>query len=244
MSQKSNSVLLLLALVPAPSLGVLCGMVWFPDTAFGKLFFGATKIWMFALPLVWWWRNRSVERGLPRGNLKHGITVSVLAGVAVFAVIVAAYALLGGHFIDRELFADKIRSAGFGDKRVYLVLALYWVCVNSLLEEIVWRRFVTERFARLCGGGVPPFSQSYNIHFAATMPIILSALCFTLHHTLAMGVFFPVLTNLLASAGVFAGGVLFSWFYMRWKSIWPPYVAHVFADVAVFGIGWRIMFYE
>ena len=213
------------ALVPAPSLGVLFGMILFPDTTLGKAVFAATKIWMTALPFVWWRLNRGCEK--PWGKCgKSGIAASLAAGVAIFAVIVGAYALLGDIFIDKEFFAGKMREAGLGDKRVFFGALIYWIFVNSLLEEIVWRWFVTNRFTELA---------------KPAAAVALSGLCFTLHHILAMSVFFPARTNLVASAGVFAGGVLFSWLFIRCKSVWPPYIAHVFADVAVFGIGFRML---
>ena len=240
-SSKSNSILLILALVPAPSLGVLFNMIWFPDTTLGTGVFVATKIWMFSLPFVWWWFNRKkVGKGgvdIPvcaKNNCAQtrmstppsGLLPSTYIGIAIVVVIVGAYILLGERFIDKTFFVDMMHKVGLGNKWVFFGAMMYWICVNSLLEEVVWRWFVTERFA------------------AFTRPaaaVVLSGLCFTLHHILAMSVFFPALTNAIASAGVFAGGVLFSWLYVRYKSIWPPYIAHVFADIAIFGIGYHIL---
>lgn len=229
---KLKSLLLLAALVPAASLGVLFGMMLFPDTTLGKTLFLATKIWMLAIPAVWWLLRR--KRKTPRQEFppqekrsgSEGVIVSVCAGIAILAVIVSAYALLGDRFIDKEFFLEKMRMAGLGGKHVFIAAAAYWICVNSLLEEIVWRWFVTERLS------------DFTCSAAA---VVLSGLCFTLHHILAMSVYFPPLINIMASTGVFIGGVLFSWLYVRYKSIWPPYIAHVFADIAVFGIGYTML---
>ena len=46
-------MLALVLLVPAPSLGVLAAMVFFPNTAIGALCFAASKLWLFGLPIVW-----------------------------------------------------------------------------------------------------------------------------------------------------------------------------------------------
>ena len=39
-----------------------------------------------------------------------------------------------------------------------------------------------------------------------------------------------------------AGGVIWSWFYLRYRHIWPGYVSHVLADVAIFIMTWIIVF--
>ena len=70
----------------------------------------------------------------------------------------------------------------------------------------------------------------------------MTALFFTIHHTLALAAYVPLWQNALASLGVFAASVIWSWLYARYRSIWPCYVCHVLADVAVFAIGWDVLF--
>ncbi len=43
-------------------------------------------------------------------------------------------------------------------------------------------------------------------------------------------------------AQVFIGGATWSWIYLRWRNIYAAYVSHVFADLAVFGVGWWLVF--
>jgi membrane protease YdiL (CAAX protease family) len=67
---------------------------------------------------------------------------------------------------------------------------------------------------------------------------VLGALIFVLHHTIAMAIFgSPWLANLLASIGLFISGAVFSWLYLKYRSIWVPWLAHAICDVAVFGLG-------
>ena len=49
---RAASLLALLLLVPAPSLGVAAEMLWFPG-ALGLSILFATKVWILALPLAW-----------------------------------------------------------------------------------------------------------------------------------------------------------------------------------------------
>jgi membrane protease YdiL (CAAX protease family) len=48
--------------------------------------------------------------------------------------------------------------------------------------------------------------------------------------------------TLLGSAGIFVGGLTWSWLYRRYRSTWPGYVSHILADAAVFVIGWLLLF--
>ena len=42
--------------------------------------------------------------------------------------------------------------------------------------------------------------------------------------------------------GIFIGGTVWSGLYLRYRSIWPGYASHAIVDVAVFGIGWWVIF--
>ena len=73
--------------------------------------------------------------------------------------------------------------------------------------------------------------------------IFLSAGIFVLHHFFALHFLgFALTANLLACLGLFVGGATFSWLYVRYRSIWIPYITHAICDVVVFGIGWMLIF--
>ena len=103
----------------------------------------------------------------------------------------------------------------------------YWVLVNSLLEEYVWRWFVMRQAERLVGS-----------HWA----IALSAAGFTLHHVLAMATYFDARMTAVASLGVFSGGCIWSFCYVKYRSILPGYASHAIVDLVIFLIGYRVLF--
>jgi membrane protease YdiL (CAAX protease family) len=35
---------------------------------------------------------------------------------------------------------------------------------------------------------------------------------------------------------------MWSWLYLRYRSVWPCYVSHAIVDIAVFVVGWLIIF--
>ncbi|MHC4769736.1 MAG: CPBP family intramembrane glutamic endopeptidase, partial [Planctomycetota bacterium] len=105
--------------------------------------------------------------------------------------------------------------------------AVYWCTINSMLEEYVWRWFVSTR----C-----------EVLMPRRLAVMAAGLLFTLHHIIALDVYFDWRIVVLGSMGVFIGGTTWSWLYLRYRNIWAAYVSHVFADVIIFAIGWKLLF--
>ena len=225
-SLRKKTILSLGLLVPAPSIGLLCGMVFFPDTVLGKTIFTISKIWLFGLPAIWY---LFIERGklsvsVPR---KGGFGLGVLSGLAISAAILLAYLLVGQLFLDKGAIRDKVHAIGLDSIGVYAAGAAYWILVNSVLEEYVWRWFVVKQCSRL---------------FRPLTAILLSAFFFTVHHTFGLKTLMPWPATWVCSFGVFTGGALWSWLYVKYESIWPGYVSHAIVDLCIFGIGAVIAF--
>jgi membrane protease YdiL (CAAX protease family) len=226
MVMKKHAFISLLLLIPAPSVGVLFGMILFPDSSIGRGVFIFSKIWMIALPALWFFL---MEGGLPRleKTAAGGYRMGWVSGVVISAFIVGAALLLSRQMIDGGFFKEMMAKVGLDRKNVYIGAALYWVCVNSVLEEYVWRWFVVRQFETLL------------TRFAG---IFAAALGFTLHHFLAMQVYFSPLVAAICSFFIFIGGVWWSWMYVRYKTIWPGWLSHALVDVAVFGTGYYLIF--
>jgi membrane protease YdiL (CAAX protease family) len=197
---RTRAVIALAVILPAPTLGLVAALYVWPDSALGQLVYATLKIWLLALPVAW---IVVVERHRPRlpPLRARGMAAAVVTGVLIFAVIVGTYLLLG-RWIDTDMMAEQIEAVGLGSVPVYLLAALYWCTVNSILEEYVWRWFVFTR----CEALMPRIAA-----------VVTAGFCFTVHHVVA-------------------------WLYLRWRNIYAAYVSHVFADIAVFGIGWYLVF--
>ena len=72
--------------------------------------------------------------------------------------------------------------------------------------------------------------------------VVLSSIFFTLHHVIALRAQLDVLPTILASLGVFVGGIAWSWCYLRYRSVWPGYLSHLIVDVTLLWIGWQMIF--
>ena len=160
--------LALLLLVPAPSLGVVFGMYLFADSALGRALFALSKVWLFTLPVLW---LRFVEKkrfslSPPRNG---GFGAGIISGLIISAAIVGLYVLSGDKFIDKAFFTEKLTLVGLGSLPTYLGGMAYWVMVNSVLEEYVWRWFCVKQCEKI---------------WRKPVAITASALFFTLHFTI------------------------------------------------------------
>jgi membrane protease YdiL (CAAX protease family) len=223
-NEKRRALLALILLVPVPSFGTWMGMVA-AEGPVGQTLFAASKIWTFALPVVW---LMVVERTRPRIPLpsRRGMTAACITGSIIFVAIAVAYWLLGRQWIDVELMRAESEEMGF-TRTSYLLGAVYWITINSMLEEYAWRWFVSTR----C-----------EVLMPRRLAVMAAGLLFTLHHIIALDVYFDWRIVVLGSVGVFIGGTTWSWLYLRYRNIWAAYVSHVFADVVIFAIGWKLLF--
>lgn len=222
---KQKAILSLLLLVPAPSVGVLAGMVWWPEAALGKAIFTFSKIWLFALPAAWY---LLVEKGkfILSPARKGGFGFGICSGLIISGIILAGYFLLGDAFLDRAFLVEKMEEIGLDTPTVYIGGAAYWICINSVMEEYVWRWFVV----RQCESLMKPMAA-----------VVAAAVFFTLHHTIALSTFMPLAATIVCSAGIFIGAAVWSWMYVKFESIWPGYVSHAIVDLCIFALGaWMI----
>ena len=82
--KNSRSMIALALLVPAPTVGVIAGMIVLPDHFAGKLIFSASKVWLLLFPAVWRLVVEKEPVSLSR-PAKGGFLVSAWLGVALTA---------------------------------------------------------------------------------------------------------------------------------------------------------------
>ncbi len=224
-TERRRALTALALLAPVPSLGTAAAMIFIPGPA-GQTLFMAAKIWLLAFPAFWY---LAIERGKPSWSppARGGLGVGLLTGIAAGAAIGLAAWFFGVFDMDMGALGGEVDEMGLATPRAYLLGAMGWTFLNSLMEEYVYRWFVFSRCERLM----------------PRLPAILaSAAVFTAHHVVALSTYLPWNLTALASLGVFTGGVLWAWLYSRTRSIWPGWLSHVIADVAIFAVGWEVLF--
>lgn len=228
MSDRPSVKLALLALLlfaPAPTVGVLSKLV-LAESVWGTALWGLMKVWQFGLPVAWLiyvWKQPVRWSKPTRG----GFGVAAISGGVICAMIGGAYALWGSALIDPEVFRPRLVEFGLGNPWVYLGGAIYWVTVNSVLEEYFYRWFIYRQCEAL---------------MVKWMAIVAAGLIFMAHHTIAMSSYFDWPLVVLGSLGVFIGGVTWSWMYGKYRSVWVPYLSHAMVDVAIFAVGADVLF--
>ena len=224
--ERRRALLALILVGMAPSVSVIISFGMSGGTV-SQMAYVLSKIWMVALPLYWYLKIDGGTLSWSKPE-RGGYGMATGLGLGMSALMIGAWLLLG-KWIDPDLLKDAVEPVGLLDKRLFFAGVVYWILVNSLLEEYVFRWFLVVKSESLVGTGNPA--------------IILSALIFVAHHTFALAFFgFPWWANLLASVSLFVGGAIFSWLYIRYRSVWIPYIAHAICDVAVFSVAAIMLF--
>jgi len=234
MSRRRRAIIALTLLVPAPTIGTLCGMLipGLAGTPLGQGIYLASKVWIVLVPIVWWilFERSRPRLARPPADRRRGLLVGAGLGLLISAIIVGAYVAFGHQLIDPDGVRAAAERSGLAHPVRFIALAIYISSVNAIIEEFVWRWFVFRRCEEL-------LSRGHGI-----VAVLLSALLFTVHHVFALAAQFGWEVTLLGSLGVFIGGAVWSWCYLRFRSIWPGYVSHAIVDVAIFAVGWAIIF--
>jgi membrane protease YdiL (CAAX protease family) len=141
-------------------------------------------------------------------------------GVLMYGFIIGAYFLLGKYF-DLSGITSSLDEIGV-TKQNFVFVALYIAVFNSFLEEFIFRGF-----------GFIGLSEKIGVKSAC----IFSAICFALYHiTMMIGWYSFWLTALIIFA-LFVGGVILNILDSKCKTVYPAWIVHIFANLAINTIG-------
>ncbi|MDP6011837.1 MAG: type II CAAX endopeptidase family protein [Candidatus Poseidoniaceae archaeon] len=223
MEDKQRNLVALILTAPASTIVLVLSTMF--GGIIGSFIYVFGKVWQVVVPSFWRLKIEKLpisKSPPPERSIREGIVL----GIAMSFVMFIAWLVVGDK-INPEEVRSFVKPFGLLNIWFYLAVFFYWVTLNSLLEEYLFRWFIFEKFETLVGG---------------KWAVILAGITFTSHHLFGTAAMFPWWAALLASFGVFIGGVMWSWLYLRHRSIWPCYVSHVIVDITMFSIGAYILF--
>ena len=201
------------------------------DPLLQKLAAGIGKAIQFALPAIWIWQIQRQRLALKRPTA-GGLPIGAAFGLAVAGAMAVLYfaALKPAGTFDEPAKAVREKLAAFGatSPPAYLVLAVFYSAVHSLLEEYYWRWFVFGQLRKL---------------LSLPAAIGVSSIGFALHHVLVLALYFGWQSpwTWLFSAGVAVGGAVWAWLYHKSGSLYAPWLSHALVDAAIFAIGFDLL---
>ena len=209
-----------------PTVSVLFSFSWSESELQSQIFFIFAKLWIILIPIYWIYRIEESRFSLGEINSK-GMYQSIVSGILIFLAVGIIF-LIFGDTLDVDLMKQEIGGTGLLNPHIFLLGVFYWITVNSLVEEFVFRQFIGDRILEFTG--------------RESVTILLSAAIFTLHHTVLLGYYFEPWQNLISSIGIFIAGAIWSLLWLRHRSLFVCWISHAIADVAVFGIAYVILF--
>ncbi len=227
MESKNRSLLALLLVGFVPSISVIFGIKIIDDELTSQIFFLSCKLWIFLIPTIWYLRvdGDTISKKSPS---KDGLKMGLATGLVMSIIILITW-LIFESTLEIDQMTTTLQSNGLSNINLYILGMTYWIFLNSLLEEYVFRWFVTTKSIIILGNN--------------NAGIIFSASLFTLHHAIALHLFgFLWWQTAIASFGLLSAAAIWSWLYIRYRSIWVCWLSHAICDVAVFGIGYTILF--
>jgi membrane protease YdiL (CAAX protease family) len=218
--ERRRAWIAILLIAPIPSLNLLFSQ-FSGDGALAQAVFVLSKILLLAIPLWWYLKleGNPISWSLPT---QGGWGVAAALGLGMGGVILAAWFVIGVRVIDVEEIRTTWGMFGMTDWRILLMACLYWIFLNSVLEEFVFRWFITTRAETVFGDS------------GIVKPILLSATVFTIHHIIVLAFSVVWWVVVLGTTAIFVSGLLFSWLYLRYRSVWVVWLCHAIADIGLF----------
>jgi uncharacterized protein len=197
-----------------------------PGTLLGQAILVFWHLWVVVFPVIWWVGIEGKPISIVPPKRFDWLTGSVI-GLLLFGVILAAYWLFLRHWIDVVSLRQRLQSIADITPLSFQVGGVYFTLINALIEEYFWRWFIYSRLREVVSD---------------IWAVVVSAVFFTMHHTISLAVFTDWRVTVVGTLAVFAAGVIWAEYYRRYRSVWSNYLSHAMADLALHIAAWQIFF--
>ena len=187
--------------------------------------YATSKGLMFFIPLILLIVPIKSPIAFKRKSWMKSAIYGFIFGGLTFALIVSIFLTFESFFLQyAPLINGKIDDVGISS--FFILAALGFSFLHSAFEEYVWRWFVF---------GV------FKMEMGWLKSALISSVAFTLHHFIILSQFFPWHLTLLFGVGVGIGGFIWCCIYQKTGNIFGAWIAHVFADLAIFTVGYLML---
>lgn len=152
---------------------------------------------------------------------KKGMVKSVLLGLVIYLLIIAGY-LIVRNFYDFSSISSLLTEDVGVTRDNFIFVAIYISLCNSFLEEFFFRG--------LAFLGLAKFTSRKKAYY-------FSSIMFALYHIAIMNGWFSFWLFMLALSGLFIGGIIFNYLDEENGTIYPSWMVHMFANLAINTVG-------
>lgn len=191
---------------------------------------GGKAVLFFSIPFVYQYLKQKQGEILPIKTLfafhRKPLILAVGLGVGVITVIWGSYFVLGS-LVDLSAVTGELDAKMNINESNFIATALYIATCNSFLEEFFFRGFLFFRLKEC----VPLWVAH-----------LLSATLFSLYHVAIMVTWFQWWVFLLCMVALVIGGVIFNLLDDGTYSLYPSWLTHACANLALNTIGLILFF--
>lgn len=206
-------------------IGAALYFLW--DSGFSQWIYTATKVLLVVWPLLW---LPFVRKHFLKWELGPqpwtGIFVGLFLGILMDGFIFTAL-----QFVDLSTIStvvtEKASAFGLLSPSFYILFAIFFSLLHSLLEEYYWRWFVF---------------RGLMLKLSWVPAALLGSAAFAGHHYFVLSEFFPLSLTFLFGTGVGVAGFIWCAVYKKYQSLWPSYLSHILVDALLMVIGYTILF--
>jgi uncharacterized protein len=200
-------------------------------TALQQTAYVGCKIIQFGFPLLWVvaiQRQRLQWQRPKTAGLIDGIVFGALIFIGTWVLYVAWWRPAGYLNIAVEPIIQKLKLFGVSSPAGFVVCAVFFSALHSLMEEYYWRWFLFGGLRRL----MPLWPA-----------VLLSGFAFAGHHVITLAAYFGWCSwaPWFFSLCVAVGGMVWAWIYQRSNSLLGPWLSHLLIDAAIFVVGYDLV---
>lgn len=201
-----------------PTFMIFIGLTYFESVPITfALFYG----WLFVIPFATYLREPQLKKALIQ-SLKKGFTLNsvlfgLVSGLVSLIAVFGAVSLLQGYLFEIDQLKALLEEWNFSGSSVWGLILILLV-INPFLEEWYWRDFMHVRLLHILGG---------------TRTVFITSFFYALYHLLSLIPMFALPFNIIAAIPVFAAGLLWGYFRIRFGTMVAALISHVLADLGI-----------